>query len=173
MDLSNANTEAFIQFHRFHEHLNRTIKTLVIGLGLTAESVQRGRSAESINQLLRDQGWLWGGMPDWTAPGELIDEARRDIGRTGVIRAFSAFDFFLDGIDADLASWGHRSLDWSPKLAAGPKPRPRLRMTNPMPLTGSWAFTSDWMPLVRTSSFCGRFTDISDSPEIASSIDAA
>jgi hypothetical protein len=109
MDLSNANTEAFIQFHRFHEHLNRTIKTLVIGLGLTAEAIEQGRSASSINDLLYDRGWLWGGMPDWRDPGELIDEARQDIGRTGVTRAFSAFDFFLDGIEADLASWAHRS----------------------------------------------------------------
>jgi hypothetical protein len=124
MDLSNANTEAFIQFHRFHEHFNRTIKTLVIGLGLTAEAVDQGRSASSINDILYDRGWLWGGMPDWAAPGELIDEARQDIGRTGVTRAFSAFDFFLDGIEADLASWAHRLTHQTDESAVGPVARP-------------------------------------------------
>ncbi len=110
MDLSSANTEAFIQLHRFHEHLNRTIKTLVIGLGLASEAVQENRPQESIRQLLYDRDWLWGGMPDWNEPDALIDEARRDIGQTGVVRAFSAFDFFLDSIEADLASWAHRLL---------------------------------------------------------------
>jgi hypothetical protein len=50
-----------------------------------------------------------GGMPDWNDPASLIDEARGDIGRSGVLRAFSAFDLFLTRIEADLSGWNARS----------------------------------------------------------------
>ena len=83
MELSGANTEDSLQFHRFHEHLNRTIKISVIGLGVLSEAIQTGRTEKEIDALLHNQGWLWGGMPDWTDPIGLIEEARRDIGRSG------------------------------------------------------------------------------------------
>lgn len=46
-----------------------------------------------------------GGMPDWTNPRIEIDGALRDIGQAGVVRAFSAFDLFLDEVMAELTSW--------------------------------------------------------------------
>ncbi|MHA0328672.1 hypothetical protein [Sphingomonas melonis] len=106
MDLSGANTEAILRFHRFHERFNRSIKVQAIGLGLLADEVDAGTPAETIrDRLYARPDWLWGGMPDWTNPRVEIDAALRDIGQAGVVRAFSAFDLFLDELMAELTSW--------------------------------------------------------------------
>lgn len=106
MDLSGANTEAILRFHRFHERFNRSIKVQAIGLGLLADEVDAGTSAETIkDRLYARPDWLWGGMPDWTSPHVEINSALRDIGQAGVVRAFSAFDLFLDELMAELISW--------------------------------------------------------------------
>lgn len=106
MDLSGANTEAILRYHRFHERFNRSIKVQAIGLGLLADEVDAGTPAETIrDRLYARPDWLWGGMPDWTNPRFEIDAALRDIGQAGVVRAFSAFDLFLDELMAELTSW--------------------------------------------------------------------
>ena len=106
MDISGANTEASLRFHRFHERLNISIKVQMIGLGLLADEIdQKTSSKELKNRLYRRKGWLWGGMPDWSNPDIIVVNARRDIGQAGLARAFSAFDLFMDEIAADLARW--------------------------------------------------------------------
>jgi hypothetical protein len=113
MDLSAANTEALLRFHRFHERFNRSIKVQAIGLGLLADEVDAGTSPDDIkDRLYSRSGWLWGGMPDWTAPSDEIGFAQRDVGQAGVVRAFSAFDLFLDEILGELTSWS----DFSGKI---------------------------------------------------------
>jgi hypothetical protein len=44
-------------------------------------------------------------MPDWTAARDDVELASRDVGQGGVVRAFSAFDLFLDELMAELTSW--------------------------------------------------------------------
>jgi hypothetical protein len=78
----------------------------MLGLGLLADEIDRKRPPSELKkQLYRRKGWLWGGMPDWSNPHAIVVEARRDIGQAGVVRAFSAFDLFMDEIAADLARW--------------------------------------------------------------------
>ena len=106
MDLSAANTEAILRFHRFHERFNRSIKVQAIGLGLLADEIDAGTPADTIKERLYARpGWLWGGMPDWTEPRDEVGFALRDIGQAGVVRAFSAFDLFLEDILAEVTSW--------------------------------------------------------------------
>ncbi len=106
MDLSSANTEALLRFHRFHERLNRSIKMQTIGLGLLADEIDAGTPEKAIKHKLYERpGWLWGGMPSWLHPKDEVEAALRDIGQNGTIRAFSAFDLFLDDIQAELTSW--------------------------------------------------------------------
>jgi hypothetical protein len=120
MDLSGANTEAILRYHRFHERFNRSIKVQAIGLGLLADEVDAGTPAETIrDRLYARPDWLWGGMPDWTNPRVEIDAALRDIGQAGVVRAFSAFDLFLDELMAELTSWRDFS-GTTPLYAADP-----------------------------------------------------
>jgi hypothetical protein len=76
----------------------------LLGLGLLVDEIDRKiKSNDLKEQLYRRKGWLWGGMPDWTKPDAIVVEARRDIGQAGVVRAFLAFDLFMDEIAADLA----------------------------------------------------------------------
>ena len=78
----------------------------MIGLSLLADEIDRKcPPGELKKRLYRRKGWLWGGMPDWSNPQDIIVEARRDIGQAGVVRAFSTFDLFMDEIAADLTRW--------------------------------------------------------------------
>jgi hypothetical protein len=46
-----------------------------------------------------------GALPDWNVPHAEVGLALRDLGQGGVIRAFSAFDLFLNELEAELTSW--------------------------------------------------------------------
>ncbi len=78
----------------------------MLGLGLLADEIDRETPPSELKaKLYRRKGWLWGGMPDWSNPSGIVVQARRDIGQAGVVRAFSAFDLFMDEIAADLTRW--------------------------------------------------------------------
>lgn len=105
MDITTGNTEAILRSHRFHERLNRSLKMQAIGLGLLADELEVGVSVAAIKQRVDARADLWGGMPDWNNVGDDLALAVRDLGQAGVSRAFSAFDLFLEQIDAELTSW--------------------------------------------------------------------
>ena len=94
-----------LQFHRFHERLNRSIKVQAIGLGLLADEIDAGITAVALKQRMYARQALWGGMPDWAGASDDVELALRDVGQGGVVRAFSAFDLFLDELVAELTSW--------------------------------------------------------------------
>ncbi|MBB4395069.1 hypothetical protein [Bradyrhizobium sp. ERR14] len=105
MDITYANTEALLRFHRFHERLNRSIKVQVIGLRLLADKIEEQRPLQEIKDTLTSHNEFIGAMPDWTDPIGLVRSARFDIGRAGIVSAFSAFDLFLDEISAAVNRW--------------------------------------------------------------------
>jgi hypothetical protein len=103
-----GNLESTLRFHKFHESLNKSIKVQVIGLGMLADEIDAGISPTKIQErLYARSGWLWGGMPDLNDPTNLLETTRRDIGQAGLARAFSAFDLFLDELQADVDRWNH------------------------------------------------------------------
>ncbi|WP_322418906.1 hypothetical protein [Mesorhizobium huakuii] len=106
VDFTGANTEASLRFHRFHESLNRSLKVQAIGLGILADAVESGRSEKDIKAALyKRPGWLWGGMPDWRTPLSVIEDVRGDLGRSGLVRVFSAYDVFASDLTADVDRW--------------------------------------------------------------------
>lgn len=110
MDSSNAQMPAFLRFHRFHEDLNRRLKIGVIGLDVLAESLaSKAHNFNSIKDLCYSRGELWGGMPDWTDPQATIEEAKNDLGSAGVLRAFSAFDVFLEQLGGEIQVYTERN----------------------------------------------------------------
>jgi hypothetical protein len=110
MDSSNAQMPAFLRFHRFHEDLNRRLKIGVIGLGVLADSLaSKAHNFDSIKDLCYSRGDLWGGMPDWTDPQATIEEAKNDLGAAGVLRAFSAFDVFLEQLGGEIQVYTERN----------------------------------------------------------------
>lgn len=110
MDSSNAQMPAFLRFHRFHEDLNRRLKVGVIGLGVLADSLaSKAHNFNSIKDLCYSRGDLWGGMPDWTDPQGVIEDAKNDLGAAGVLRAFSAFDVFLEQLGGEIQAYTERN----------------------------------------------------------------
>lgn len=105
MDVSTGNTESMLRLHRFHERLNRSVKVQAIALGLLADEIDTGVTAAALKKRMYARGRLWGGMPDWSGAKDDVELALRDVGQGAVVRAFSAFDLFLDELIAELTSW--------------------------------------------------------------------
>jgi hypothetical protein len=107
VNLEMANTRAFAAFHRFHEHLNRTIKTSVIAYALLDEAIKSGVKKSELDMKTIRAGGLWGGMPDWTNPPETLAESKIELGASFLVRVFSAFDLFIEHLVGELSSWTH------------------------------------------------------------------
>jgi hypothetical protein len=105
MNLSNAVLESGVNFHRFHEELNRVMKINVIALSLFHRQLASGLSKKEVKEKVYDTGELWGGMPSWKDPYQLLKSAQYDLGNNGVVRVFSALDVFMDTIEGELGSW--------------------------------------------------------------------
>lgn len=105
MNLNKVCSESGLSFQRFHEDLNHVLKTNVISLSLFKLTLDEGLSKEEIKQRVYKTGELWGGMPSWKNPHQLIIDASNDLGCNGVIRVFSAFDLFLTSIEGEIESW--------------------------------------------------------------------
>lgn len=105
MKFTEARLESALKFHRFHEELNRVMKVNVISLALFKQQLDSGLSVNEIKQKVYETQELWGGMPAWTDPYQQIESARHDLGNNGVVRVFSAFDVFMDSLEAELESW--------------------------------------------------------------------
>src|SRR4051812_23860374 len=104
-DLSRANTEAAVQYQRFHDHHSHMLKVMALGLILFQRAIDEGRTHAEIQEVAYANGGLWGGLPVWRNPRHLIADARQEVGNSGIVRAFSAFDVFLDKLVAGLSAW--------------------------------------------------------------------
>lgn len=74
MDLSFANTRSFLEYHRFHEHLNLTLKTSALSLIYTSEAIKKDNlKIKDIEELCLRKS-LWGGMPAWGVKEKIKSE---------------------------------------------------------------------------------------------------
>jgi hypothetical protein len=114
VDLSKANTQAFAHFNSFHERLNRSVKTAAVAYIILEDDIAKGRrSVASITRECYALRTLWGGMPDWNNDANAIEAvhlAAHDLGAAGVIKAFSAFDVFMETLDGEINTWKSRSM---------------------------------------------------------------
>ena len=109
MDITRANTRAFTHYNSFHELLNRSVKTAAVSLIILKDDIVKSRrSIAAIKGECYELKTLWGGMPDWSSETAAIDAiglAQHDLGASGVVKAFSAFDVFLETLEGELNSW--------------------------------------------------------------------
>lgn len=109
MDITKANTRAFAHYNSFHERLNRSVKTTAVALIVLEDDIAKAnRSIGDIKEACYALGNLWGGMPDWSSATNAIEAirlAKHDLGAAGVVRAFSAFDVFMETLDGELNAW--------------------------------------------------------------------
>ncbi|MBK7944557.1 MAG: hypothetical protein IPJ85_04275 [Flavobacteriales bacterium] len=111
MDLISSVTEAGLKYHRFHEVFSHVIKTNVIGLIILEQWVNKDPKPDDLKKIVYEHGGLWGGMPAWNDPLESIARATADLGLHGVVRVFSAFDAFMQELEAELDSYASRQCD--------------------------------------------------------------
>ena len=127
LNLAESGTKAFLKFHKFHERLNRGIKTTAVSLALLEhELASNGAKANAqVKSIAYKVGGIWGGMPDWSNLGDAIGQSRHDLGTSGVIKAFSAFDVFMETLESELHAWNHAPSNPTKKAKKPPEPTSR------------------------------------------------
>jgi hypothetical protein len=109
VDIAKANTPAFTNYNSFHEKLNRSVKTAAVAfIVLEDDIIKERRSIVDVKDACYGLGTLWGGMPDWSNSANAVEAfqlAKHDLGAAGVVRAFSAFDVFMETLDGELNAW--------------------------------------------------------------------
>ncbi|EDY21067.1 hypothetical protein CfE428DRAFT_1360 [Chthoniobacter flavus Ellin428] len=110
MDISKANTEPFYAFHRFHESLNRLVKTIAGSLAFTERSVGTGHvGSKLLSALIEGAGEPWGGLNHYDPQKELADATLFFV-EMAIVRVDSAMEDFLVSTDAEMSRWvAHRS----------------------------------------------------------------
>lgn len=106
MNFTDAFTNSGYNFLRFHEKFSHVIKTNAIGLILLEKEIENGITEDQMAQIISKGEWrnLWGGMPAWNQPFELVKQAIRGLGQDGVARVFSAFDVFLNELSGEIST---------------------------------------------------------------------
>lgn len=105
MDITNAQTEPFFLFHRFHEASNRTIKSIAASIQFTKRAAGDGDVAKRFfSVLIEATSEPWGQLNHYDA-GEELDLAYRFLPEMAVVRVDSAFDYFLTSIEAEISRW--------------------------------------------------------------------
>ena len=100
VDLTNSATDAFLAFNEFHERLNFSLKSNVVSLLATEQDITAGtRSIADLKEASFLNKRLWGGMPAWGNAARALEGlslAQHDAASAAIVRAFSAFDLFLE-----------------------------------------------------------------------------
>jgi len=96
MDLMNANTEPYYQFHRRNEEFNRTMRITVAGLSFVR---QQQRSVSGPAKLPTDGEPF--GINLWNNPAQGVTPAKRFIAQMGVVRAVTLLEDLCVGIKAE------------------------------------------------------------------------
>lgn len=109
VDLTNSATDAFLAFNEFHERLNFSLKSNVVSLLATEQDITAGtRSIADLKEASFLNKRLWGGMPAWGNAARALEGlslAQHDAASAAIVRAFSAFDLFLETTDGELQCW--------------------------------------------------------------------
>lgn len=103
MDLSQSQTEPFVQFSIAHFELNRTVKVGAAGLALLERVVDGANGPEIIGALIASTGEPW-----WSTQHQFADavgsilRARAHLAEMAIVKAYSAFDNYLTEAAAEL-----------------------------------------------------------------------
>ena len=123
MDTSIANSEPFVQFHDFLEEFDRSIKVSYGALALVGKLPPNSMSNAG-NGLVRlpTEDEPWGSDTKWRSLDTVVKTSKLFIAQIGLMRIFSAFEDFLNGIRAEYDRFRHVTV-WknSTLFVAGPE----------------------------------------------------
>lgn len=108
MNINHVNTEPFVNFHLFHEHINITIKILTASLHNTFEIVSSSNDNKELGKLIIKTDAAWNMPPIWSFSGMTKEQIYGYVSEFGVIGAFSAFDDFFEGIESEISRWNEK-----------------------------------------------------------------
>jgi hypothetical protein len=108
VDLSIANSEPFVLFHDFLEEFDRNIKVTYGALALAGQ-IPPSSTSSAGNGLVRlpTEDEPWGTETKWRSLDTVIRNSKLFIAQIGLMRIFSAFDDFLNGIRAEYDRFEH------------------------------------------------------------------
>jgi hypothetical protein len=111
MDLSIANSEPFVIFHDFLEEFDRNIKVTYGALALAGQMPPNSVSNAG-NGLVRlpTEDEPWGTDTKWRSLDTVVRNSKLFVAQIGLMRIFSAFDDFLNGIKAEYDRFEHVAL---------------------------------------------------------------
>jgi len=135
MDVTRATSEPLYRFVKFHDTLNRRVKTTTAALVGTGRSIGEGkRASQRLSRLIERSGEPWGTKNHWADPGLEIADSVAFFAELAVVRADSAFEDFTISIVGDWDRWmafNHHGENAVPGLAAAIEPDDLSRILQP------------------------------------------
>ncbi|MEB8434550.1 hypothetical protein OO007_20090 [Cocleimonas sp. KMM 6892] len=105
MDISNANTEPFLGYHLFHENINVNIKILSASLHSTIKTIDQSKDPDKLGKLITEADASWNNPPIKSFGEITTEQILSSVSNFGIIASYSAFDDFLNGIEAEIARY--------------------------------------------------------------------
>jgi hypothetical protein len=125
MDVIRATSEPLYRFVKFHDALNRRVKTTIAALVGTKRSIgEDKRASQRLSRLIERVGEPWGTKNHWADPGLEIADSVAFFAELAVVRADSAFEDFTISIVGDWDRWMafNKGANAAPGLAAPTQP---------------------------------------------------
>lgn len=111
MNIENVNTEPFVGYHLFHEHINVTIKILTASLNNTIAHVTSSEDDKELGNLIAKTDPAWNLPPIWSFSGMSEEQVYGFVSELGLVSAFSALDDFFDGVEAEIERWNSKIVE--------------------------------------------------------------
>lgn len=108
MNIENVNTEPFVGYHLFHEHINVTIKILTASLNNTIAHVNNSTDEKELGNLISKTDPAWNLPPIWSFSGMSKEQVYGFVSELGLVSSFSALDDFFDGVEAEIERWNSK-----------------------------------------------------------------
>ena len=108
MNISNANTEAFAIYNRFHNNLNLTSKVAAAGV-LTLKRIVNVDNGDVIMGTLVDTvGLPWGTNKPFPNPTQITDNVYENLIYNTFVQAFAGFEHYLNNLIIDISHFSER-----------------------------------------------------------------
>jgi len=108
MNIESVNTEPFVGYHLFHEHINVTIKILTASLNNTIAHITNSKDDKELGNLIARTDSAWNLPPIWSFSGMPEQQVYGFVSELGLVSAFSALDDFFDGVEAEIERWNSK-----------------------------------------------------------------
>jgi hypothetical protein len=108
MDISNANTEAYAVYNRFHNNLNLTSKVAAAGILTLKRLVNVDNGDVIMGTLVDTVGLPWGTNKPFPNPTNIADNVYENLINNTFVQAFAGFEHYLTNLIADIAHFSEK-----------------------------------------------------------------